>query len=426
MQHWSTDTPSGPEHFDADCAERRVMRGALSRRGLLGAGASFFAWSGLPKVASAAGATDPRLLVVILRGAMDGLSAVPPIQDPAYAALRGDIALPKEGTYGALPLDGLFALHPSMKNFARMYRERKASVVHAVASPYRERSHFDGQDLLESGFGKVARADSGWLNRAIAALPSSGKVQSTKGLAVGAATPLILRGSAPVLGWAPQIVARATDDLTNRLLNLYRHQDPRLAAALQSGIETDQLARSQGMSNQARQQDVRNMVVAAEGAAQLLAASDGPRIAALSFDGWDTHANQGGATGRLADLLSGLDDAFAAFERVLAPVWRQTAVLVVTEFGRTARVNGTVGSDHGTGTAAFLLGGAIAGGRIFADWPGLADSQLFENRDLRPTLDLRAVFKGVLHEHLGLSKVSLDAVVFPESLGVRAMTGLIV
>jgi uncharacterized protein (DUF1501 family) len=409
-----------------DCQDARQTRAIISRRGLLGAGASFFAWSGLPLLASAAGARDPRLLVVILRGAMDGLSAVPPIHDPAYADLRGDIALPKEGTYGALPLEGLFALHPSMKTFARLYREKKASVLHAVASPYRERSHFDGQDLLESGFGKVARADSGWLNRAIAAMPSTGHVKTSKGLAVGAATPLILRGSAPVLGWAPQLVAKASDDLTARIMDLYRHRDPALAKALQAGLETDKLAKAQGMDRQARPQDARNMVVAAEGAARLLAASDGPRVAALSFDGWDTHANQGGATGRLADLLGGLDGAFEAFERVLQPVWKDTAVLVITEFGRTARVNGTVGSDHGTGTVAFVLGGAIAGGRVFADWPGLSSANLFENRDLKPTLDLRAVFKGVLHEHLAVPLNLLDNVVFPDSGAVRPMRGLIV
>ncbi len=165
----------------------------ISRRGLLGAGVSFYAWAHLNRTASAAGARDPRLLVVILRGALDGLSAVPPISDPAYRDLRGEIAIPSEGSFAALPLDGFFALHPSMKTFARLYREKKASVIHATATPYRERSHFDGQDLLESGYERPGRYDSGWLNRALSALPAGERV-GHKGLGIGPATPLILRG----------------------------------------------------------------------------------------------------------------------------------------------------------------------------------------------------------------------------------------
>ncbi|MGL4241362.1 MAG: DUF1501 domain-containing protein, partial [Beijerinckiaceae bacterium] len=184
----------------------------ISRRGLLGAGVSFYAWAHLNRTASAAGAKDPRLLVVILRGALDGLSAVPPIADPAYAELRGEIAIPKEGSFAALPLDGYFALHPAMKTFARLYKEKKASVVHAAATPYRERSHFDGQDLLESGYERPGRVDSGWLNRALQALPAGSRVNPRGGLGIGPATPLILRGQAPVMGWAPQLAPNAGDD----------------------------------------------------------------------------------------------------------------------------------------------------------------------------------------------------------------------
>ncbi len=410
----------------AGCRDAR----AISRRGLLGAGVSLYAWAHLNRTASAAGARDPRLLVVILRGALDGLSAVPPIADPAYRDLRGEIAIPAEGSFAALPLDGFFALHPAMKTFARLYREKKASVIHATATPYRERSHFDGQDLLESGYDRTGRYDSGWLNRAIAALPAGERV-GRQGLGIGPATPLILRGAAPVMGWAPQAVPNASDDLAARMLDLYTHRDPALGRALAAGLDTDRMAKAQGMTGDAAKPqggsaDPRGMSQAAQGAARLLAASDGPRVAALSFDGWDTHANQGGATGRLAGLLGGLDGAFAAFEEGLKSVWNDTAVIVVTEFGRTARVNGTVGSDHGTGTVAFLLGGAVAGGRLFADWPGLAQAQLHEGRDLRPTIDLRVVLKGLLQDHLGLPAAVLADKVFPGSLGVTPMRGLVV
>jgi uncharacterized protein (DUF1501 family) len=251
------------------------------------------------------------------------------------------------------------------------------------------------------------------------------------GLGIGPATPLILRGSAPVMGWAPQQAPNAGDDLAQRVLDLYTHRDPALGAALQAGLDTDRMAKQQGMTGEmAKQQggsaDPRGMAQAAQGAARLLLADDGPRVAALSFDGWDTHANQGGATGRLATLLGGLDGAFAVFEDVLKPVWRDTAVVVVTEFGRTARINGTVGSDHGTGTVAFLLGGAVQGGHMFADWPGLAQNQLHEGRDLKPTIDLRVVLKGLLQDHLGLSASALADKVFPGSVHAAAMRGLVV
>jgi uncharacterized protein (DUF1501 family) len=418
----------GAESIDAAGCRDAAL---ISRRGLLGAGVSFYAWAHLNRVASAAGARDPRLLVVILRGALDGLSAVPPIADPAYAELRGEIAIPKEGTYAALPLDGYFALHPSMKTFARLYKERKASVVHAAATPYRERSHFDGQDLLESGYDRAGRVDSGWLNRALQALPAGGRVNPRGGLGIGPATPLILRGSAPVMGWAPQQAANAGDDLAMRLLDLYTHRDPALGQALQAGLDTDRMAKKQGMSGemakaQGGSADPRGMAQAAQGAARLLMADDGPRVAALSFDGWDTHANQGGAVGRLATLLGGLDQAMGVFEEVMRSVWDHTAVVVVTEFGRTARVNGTVGSDHGTGTVAFLLGGAIQGGRVFADWPGLGQQDLHEGRDLKPTTDLRAVLKGLLQDHLGLPAGVLADRIFPGSQQTLAMKGLVV
>ncbi len=401
----------------------------ISRRGLFGAGVSFFAWAHLPRPASAAGTRDPRLLVIILRGAMDGLSAVAPLGDPDYEALRAGIALRRDGDDAALGLDGFFALHPSLKNFNRLYKDGKALVVHAAASSYRERSHFDGQDVLESGMPGAGRVESGWLNRALALLPKGQRVKPLHGLSIGATTPLILRGSAPVMGWAPQIVAGAGADLAERVLDLYTHRDPALAAALRRGLDTDKLARAQGMNEASARgnpgpADPRAMSTAAQGAAKLMAAQEGPRLAALSFDGWDTHANEGGAKGRLATLLAGLDGAFGALETGMKDVWNDTAVLAITEFGRTARVNGTEGTDHGTATAAFLLGGAVKGGRIIADWPGLKTASLHDGRDLKPTTDLRAVIKGVMQSHLGLDAARLGRDVFPGSEGAKPVEGL--
>jgi uncharacterized protein (DUF1501 family) len=398
-----------------------------SRRALLAATGGLFAWAYLPKFARAADQRDPRLVVIILRGALDGLSAVAPIGDPDYAGLHGQIALSLSGDHPAIPLDSFFALNPAMPVFARLYRAGQGAAVHAVAIPFRERSHFDGQDVLESGFPGPGRVGSGWLNRAIAALPRGAPVAVRGVLGVGATTPLIMRGRAPVLGWSPQTLPQPTEDLANRVLDLYRHSDPLLAEALIQGLATEKIAAGEmdktprgGFATAA------GMRQAAQGAARLIAADDGPRVAALAFDGWDTHANEGGATGRLAQLLGGLDGALEEFERTLAPVWQDTAIVIATEFGRTARINGTVGTDHGTATVAFLVGGAIKGGRMIADWPGLKPDQLFENRDLAPTTDLRAVLKGVLADHLGLGGRVLAESVFPDSLAVKPMNGVIV
>jgi uncharacterized protein (DUF1501 family) len=313
-----------------------------------------------------------------------------------------------------------------MPNFARLYRARQAAVVHAVATSYRERSHFDGQDVLESGYPHQGRTDSGWLNRAVGVLPAGERVRPARGLGVGPVSPLVMRGPAPVLGWAPQLLPVAGADLATRVLDLYTHRDPLLAKALRDGIETGTMAGSASdMVKGAGMNQPEGMRQAASGAARIMAAPDGPRIAALAFDGWDTHANEGGATGQLANRLSGLDGAIEALEKGLGDAWKDTAIAVVTEFGRTARINGTTGTDHGTGTVALLAGGAIKGGRVIADWPGLGDAQLYEGRDLQPTADLRAVLKGLLADQFGLSATALADAVFPDSGNVMPMEGLI-
>jgi uncharacterized protein (DUF1501 family) len=404
-----------------DCCESPISP-ATSRRALLLGGASFAAWAYLPKFARAADGRDPRLIVVVLRGALDGLATVAPVGDPDYASLHGSIALALDGPHPATRLDSFFALHPAMTEFARMYREQHAAVIHAVSTPYRDRSHFDGQDVLESGFAGPGRVQSGWLNRALEALPRGDRVIS--GLAVGPTTPLVLRGAAPTVGWSPVALPQAADDTAMRLVELYNHRDPALASALSQGLQLDKTAQGDDMKPKPGTNNAGAMRLVARGAAKLMSADDGPRIAALAFDGWDTHANEGGPVGRLAQLLSGLDGALAEFESGLGGRWKDTAVVVATEFGRTARINGTEGTDHGTGTIALLAGGAVKGGRVISDWPGLKPANLYEGRDLAPTADLRAVVKGVLHDHLGISERVLAGTVFPDSAAAKPIKGL--
>ena len=398
---------------------------SASRRAILGTAGALFGWAAIPAFARDNSGRDPRLVVIVLRGALDGLAAVAPVGDPDYAGLHGALALSPTGDRPALPLDPFFALHPAMPVFHRLYQDKQAAIVHAVATGYRERSHFDGQDVLESGYPGPGFTTSGWLNRAVAALPARERIGTNRGLGIGAVPPLVIRGPAPVLGWAPQTLPTAEDDLSARLLSLYRHADPALGDALARGLETDRVART-AMGIARPRDNIAGMRQVAEGAARLIAADDGPRLAALAYDGWDTHANEGGASGRLAQLLAGLDGAFDAFRTTLGALWRDTVVVAVTEFGRTARINGTVGTDHGTGSVAFLAGGAVAGGRVIADWPGLSGRALYDGRDLAPTTDLRAIIKGVLADHLGVGSVTLANSVFPETANIRPMSGLIV
>src|SRR2546425_6408072 len=404
---------------------------APSRRELLLASGTLFAWAYLPKVARAEG-RDPRLLVIVLRGALDGLAAVAPVGDPEWVRLRGEQALTLDGKTPALPLDSFFALNPAMPNLHRLYQAGAATIVHAAATPYRERSHFDGQDVLESGLGKPGTADTGWLNRALASL-QPGERAGAKGrgaLGVGPIAPLGVRGPAPVLSWTPPRLPPAGEDTMMRLLELYRHTDPALARVLEERLGLAAIARAGGMDGQqpraAGAGQVRAYFAESAGtAAKFLARPDGPRIGALAFDGWDTHADEGAMSGRLANLLGALDGAIAAIETEMGQVWRETVVAVVTEFGRTARINGTEGTDHGTATVALLAGGALKGGRVVADWPGLKPSDLHEGRDLKPTMDLRAVLKGVLKDHLRLDDAVLASKVFPDSARVKPMPGLL-
>ena len=371
-------------------------------------------------LAVAPAATERRFVVVILRGALDGMAAVVPYGDPGLAALRAEIVPPQPGggDGALLDLGGFYGLHPALAGLHDMYRAGEFLPVHAVAGHYRSRSHFEAQDYMESGADQ--RMTSGWLNRAVAALPKKGVGPAGDALAIGVSVPLLLRGPALVGSWAPQSFATPDPDLYVRIAAL-NHADPWTGPALAEGLRERGFSAEalDGTASTPAQRGAFPALAAAAG--RLLRAPDGPRIAALEIGGWDTHVGQ---APRLAAALTQLDQGLAALRASLGDAWRQTAVLAMTEFGRTARVNGNRGTDHGTGTVAFVLGGAVAGGRVRADWPGLSPDRLFENRDLQPTADLRAVAKGLLAQHLGLSGAAL-AGVFPGSEQAMASRGLL-
>jgi uncharacterized protein (DUF1501 family) len=412
------------------------MTHLITRREMLLGSGALFAWSQMPRLARAEG-RDPRLLVIILRGALDGLGAVAPVGDPDWIGLRGDRALVLDGKTPALPLDSFFALNPAMPNFHRLYQAKQAAIVHATATPYRERSHFDGQDVLESGINRPGAVDSGWLNRALLALEPNGSVNpgGSRAIGIGTITPLMVRGRAPILSWAPQRLLPASEDTQARLLDLYQHTDAKLASVLAerqrlaglggTAVVVDPMTEEASLGTPIAARIRTYFAETAGAAARFLAKPDGPRVGALGYVGWDTHMNEGAAVGQLANLLGALDGAIAAVESGMGEAWRETAVAVVTEFGRTARINGTDGTDHGTATVAFLAGGALAGGRVIADWPGLKSAQLFEARDLKPTTDLRAVLKGLLRDHLRVEERALAESVFPGSADVQPMPGLV-
>ena len=403
---------------------------APSRRELLLASGALFAWAHLPKIARAEG-RDPRFLTIILRGALDGLATVAPVADPDWLALRGDKALTLEGKTPALKLDEFFALNPAMPQLHSMFEASEAIIVHASATPYRERSHFDGQDLLESGLPKLGASESGWLNRALAGLTPAGRVdpRGSKLFAVGPVTPLVVRGPAPVLSWSPQRVLAASEDTVRRLLALYRDCDAKLAGVLEDNSKLVPALEKPGTGQKAVAAgpgQVRAYFAEAAGtAAKFLAQPDGPRVGALALDGWDTHFNEGIAQGRLSQLLGALDNALGTIKANMGAAWRETVVAIVTEFGRTARINGTDGTDHGTATVALLVGGALKGGRVIADWPGLTPADLYQDRDLKPTTDLRAVLKGVLRDHLRADEKALAQIAFPGTETVKPMAGLV-
>ncbi len=392
----------------------------LDRRRLIaGAGLAATALS-LPRFVWAAQPTDRRLVVVILRGAMDGLSAAPAYGDPGFETARGGLAIPRPGQPGgALDLDGFFGLNPDLTGLAGRYGKGELVLVHAVASPYRDRSHFDAQNLLENGSAKPYGLADGWLNRALGGLPGAAKAgRKDLGVAVAPSMPLMLRGAAPVTSWSPSLLPQPDAGLVARAQALYAAGDPKLAAALTAASDAQHQAEGMGKGED-------NFPALMSAAARFLKSPDGPAAAVVESSGWDTHAAQKGELGALQRSLRGLDAGIEALAAGLGPeVWANTAVLVVTEFGRTVAMNGTAGTDHGTAGAAFLVGGAVKGGRVLADWPGLKPSDLHAGRDLKPTADLRSLFKAALRDHMGVEEARLDREVFPDSAAARPTDGL--
>ena len=390
------------------------MTQILSRRSAmaLGVSATFFGGA-----AFAAETQSRKLVVIICRGAMDGLSVSPPANDADYLALRGPIAITPDK---ALPLNADFGLHPKLANFQKLALAGQARIAPAIAIPLRVRSHFEAQDDLETGGAALYGASTGWLNRTVSALGSS---RPARALAVAPSAPLILRGPASTDTWSPGGKFNpSANRLTTILQDLYQ-QDPVLGPALAKGMAVEAEANMvNGASAPLKANDVKDF---ATGAARFLSNPNGPAIAVISVDGFDTHANQGAAEGQLANRLSSLDQVIGGLQQGLGEDWGRTIVIAVTEFGRTARINGTHGTDHGTASTMLLAGGALKPGGIIGDWPGLAPQKLFENRDTAPTLDVRQVFKGVLIDHLGLDRRKADTQVFPDSSDARPIMGLV-
>lgn len=378
----------------------------------------------LPGLSFARADTDARLVLVILRGAVDGLALVAPYGEGRYQTLRGELAMasPDSGD-GVLKLDGLFGLHPAMQGTYELFQQNQALLLHAVASPYRERSHFDGQDVLENGASAAGMRRDGWLNRALE--PLGGGIGNEVAIAMSQNTPLVLRGENSVTSWAPSQLKDVDSDTLRRIEELYA-DDEFFLLRLTQALESQQIAGDMGgMERQRRASQGTQFRLAMQSAGKFLTAAGGPQIAVVEAGGWDTHANQGADRGSLASKFSDLDAGLSELRSVLGDRWRDTVIAVVTEFGRTVQVNGTRGTDHGTATAAVLAGGAIQGGRVVADWPGLGNSELYQGRDLFPTTDIRSVFKGILSAHLHLSDAHLDGVVFPDSGSCPALEGLI-
>jgi uncharacterized protein (DUF1501 family) len=380
----------------------------LDRRHFVGAaGIGGLAALLAPSIAFAKAETDKRFIFIIQRGAADGLGTIAPVGDPAFIGQRGDLAI---DFAAATKLDSMFAIHPSLGNIAALYRDRQALFAHAVASPYRDRSHFDGQNVLETGGLDAYQVKDGWLNRMLSLLPST----KAKAIAISATVPMALRGPHEVSSYAPSSLPQASDDLLQRVAMLYQG-DSQLHALWSEALGTKALASDMAAGNQ------QNAMATGALAAKLLVPADGARIAMIETGGWDTHAGQ---RGRLAAQLRNLDTLVGALKTGLGPLWRDTMVLVATEFGRTVAVNGTGGTDHGTGSATMLLGGGVRGGRVLADWPGLGQAALFEGRDLRPTTQLDAFIGGATAAHFGLDPVHAMAKLFPDSKGTPAVGGL--
>lgn len=376
------------------------------RRFLQGTGALALAGLMPFRIAFADAPGEKRLLVIVLRGALDGLHAVVPYGDPGYADRRGSMAL-KQDSDTLLALNSDFALHASLGALAPLYKQKEMLVLHATATPYRERSHFDAQNLLETGGTKPHLLSTGWLNRSVMLLRST-----QPALALGPNVPMLLRGEGRVTSWSPSNLPEVDDDFMGRVIHMYQNDPPlmqALAAVMDDGGEGATGRNSKAFTEMMKQ------------AALFMKEPGGARIASIDVEGWDTHVGQ---VGRLDALFKALAEGILSYRIGMGAAWKQSAILVMTEFGRTVKGNGTGGTDHGTGSVAFLFGGSVNGGRILGDWPGLAS--LYEDRDLQPANDLRQLLMGTLSGHLGIEEAALASSVFPGATGVRGYSGLFV
>lgn len=405
VSHDRDDLPSGAETSGAP----------ITRRAALGLTASLFSSAFLPRYAYAATDPEARFLVVSLRGGMDGMSMLVPKLDPLYASLRRNLAIPFSST---LSLGSDFGLHPALTGVAAMFADGDAAFVPAAGIPLRNRSHFECQDNLENGLPANNPNATGWLNRLLGALPAGDPIRTKRGIQIGEA-PLIMRGPEPVLGWSPTWFEKVRTSNFGRLQSVYTATDPVLWDMLSRGVEADRMATAAGAGGTNVSWLRQNFI----GAARLMRSDLGPRIAFLSVEGWDTHSTQGTVTGDFNNRLRELDQALVDFKTELGSIWAKTVVICVTEFGRTVETNGSRGTDHGKASCSLLVGGSVRQGFI-GDWPGLAPAQL-EDSDLRPTVDLRGVFKGILRDHVGVPASVLEATVFPGSTSAPIIDNLV-
>ena len=362
-------------------------------------------------IAMASAPWDTRLIVILLRGAMDGLDAVRPVGDPDFAGLRPDIT----GSAAHHDLNGFFAMREDLGELMPMWQAGELSFVHAVSTPYRDkRSHFDGQDLLEAGIPSLeAGLRDGWLNRLI---QTQGGLESNIAFAVGQEQMLILSGDAETSSWAPRR-RLSLDPATERLLELVMHDDPLFREASAAALDiTESIENSSGMMQ--GQGGGSHRQLARFTAARL---REETRIASFSLTGWDTHLRQGRS---ISTPLRRLASTLVTLKEELGDVWGKTAIVCMTEFGRTARQNGSDGTDHGTGGAMVLAGGAIRGGQVVSDWPGLSEAQLYDRRDLLPTRDVRAHAAWIMRGLFGLPTSTFETAVFP-GLEMGADPGLL-
>lgn len=369
----------------------------MQRRKFLQISAGTFGLSFLsPSIGFAGTPSDTRFIFILQRGAADGLNTIIPYADPAYKNIRKEIAI-EDG----IKLDGMFAIHPALKNIHALYLQKQAKFVHAVASPYRERSHFDGQNILEGGYNRAYEYDSGWLNRFISLIPQ----KTSEPIAFMQTIPLAMRGPNPVTSYMPSNIPDANQDLMMRVANLYENDKKLYDLWLKAEATKDM---GQALSGQGAER-------AGKMVASFLVKADGPRIAMLESQGWDTHSGQ---NNRLNNNLKDIDNAIGAIKTGLGDVWNNTVIIIATEFGRTAHVNGTNGTDHGTASCAMILGGKVMGGNIEADWPGLSQSSLYEGRDLKPTKNLFSLIAQTLGASYNLDPKLVAKTIFPSVSGV--------